>query len=49
MDKLMNGRMDGWMDGWMDGRMDGWMDEWMVTKIRLLLPEKKCIKENYQR
>ena len=49
MDKWMNGRMDGWMDGWMDGRMDGWMDGWMVTKIKLLLPEKKYIEENYQR
>ena len=40
---------DGWMDGWMDGRMDGWMDGGMVTKIKLLLPEKKYIEENYQR
>ena len=45
----MDGWMDGWMVGWMVGWMDGWMDEWMVTKIKLLQPEKKYIKENYQR
>ena len=49
MDKWMNGRMDAGMDGWLDGWSDGWMDGWMVTKIKLLLPEKKYIEENYQR
>ena len=37
--------MDEWTDGWMNGCMYGWM----VTKIKLLLPEKKYIEENHQR